>query len=312
MIFTTEQIKNILTTVDLNSKYLAAEILGTDILSEQDLKDLEFWGFDIKKIENSYPTFLQAYYWGKLSELIGDYNAGKINYNDFTQYLKKGQYQPLTNLEKYSLEAAKNRTYRHITGLGEGMKNDFQNILTQTELERREEYEKVIKKELEKGVADRKSLNQIVSELGHKSSDWDRNWGRIVDTEMNNIFQEGRAAQIKQKESKDALVYKDVYPEACRHCIKAYLTNGLGSKPKVFKLSELEANGTNIGKKVIDWKPVIHSTHPHCRCTLHKVIKGQEWNEETKQFEFPKNRKRKDYGVKAKIIVHVGNKKFEV
>jgi hypothetical protein len=75
----------------------------------------------------------------------------------------------------------------------------------------------------------------------------------------------------------------------CRHCIKAYLTNGIGSQPKIFKLSTLEANGTNVGKKVNDWLPVVGGMHPYCRCNLHKLLSGQEWDEEKKEFRFPEN-----------------------
>lgn len=194
---------------------MAAGILGIDILSDQDKTDLENWGFDLKVIESDFPSFYQAFYWGKLSELITDYNAKKIEYSDFKMHLERGQYLPMTKVETYALNVAKHRTYSHITGLGEGIKKDIQNTIAQTELGRRDTYEKIIAGELEKGVEDRKSIKRIISEIGHKTGDWDRNIGRIVDTEMNNIFQEGRAQAIRDKEGADAKVYKDVYPGAC-------------------------------------------------------------------------------------------------
>lgn len=314
MLFTTQQIQNILQTVDMNTKFMAAKVLGQDILTDQDKKDLKSWGFDLKEIQNKYPSFLQSYHWGMLSQLLGDAHAKKITYNQFQDYLERGQYQPLTDIEKYAYEHAKKRTYGHIRNLGEGMKRDIANSIHKTEQEKRADYEKVIKEELEKGVVDRKSLQEIVSDLGHRTEDWGRNFGRIVDTEMNNIFQEGRAQQIKKQDGNDARVYKDVYPGACRHCISSYTTSGVGSKPRIFKLEELQANGSNVGKKVADWKPVIESHHPHCRCTLHKVIKGQVWNDETQSFEFPEIDKenKKDYNVKSKVRVTIGDKVYEV
>ena len=85
-----------------------------------------------------------------------------------------------------------------------------------------------------------------------------------METELNNVWQLGRAQTIEERQGKEALVFKDVFAGGCRSCIKLYTTDGIGSKPRVFKLSELQANGDNIGKKQTDWLPVIGSTHPHC------------------------------------------------
>jgi len=313
MIFNTDQIQHILSTVDLNFKFLAAEILGIDVLSEQDKSDLQLHGFDLKVIESSHPNFLQAYHWGKLSQLIGEINAKNLDYENFSLYLRHGQYIPLSPWEEFNLSAAKRRTYSHITGLGEGIKKDITNQIGRTEQERRVEYEKIIKEELEDGAFKRKSLTSIVSELGHKTEDWERNFGRIVDTEMNNIFQEGRAAQIKQKFGDSAKVYKDVFEKACRHCLNAYLTNGVGSQPRIFDLKELENNGDNIGLKVADWKPVLGGMHPFCRCQLFSLLPGQTWDNEKQRFMYKKSDEpKKDFGVKAKIKVTVGKKYFEV
>lgn len=61
---------------------------------------------------------------------------------------------------------------------------------------------------------------------------------------------------------------KLVWSGNCKHCVRLYLTSGIGSEPKIFKLSELIANGSNIGKKVADWKPTLDPIHPYCRCNL--------------------------------------------
>jgi hypothetical protein len=172
-------------------------------------------------------------------------------------------------------------------------------------------YEAVVKDEIERGVLERKSLGSIVSELGHRTENWAHDWGRIVDTEMNNIFQQGRAEVFEKEDGPDVLVYKQVYPGACRHCISKYLTNGIGSKPKVFKLSDLIANGTNIGRKVINWLATITGLHPFCRCHLNKVPKGYVWDEEKEMFNIPKDFKRK-IDRKSKIIINVGDKVLEV
>ena len=74
------------------------------------------------------------------------------------------------------------------------------------------------------------------------------------------------------------------------------------SKPIIFKLSELKANGTNVGRKVADYLPVVGSLHPRCRCTLNKFQDGYVWNESKRVFEAPKGYKQRyDYDISIKI-----------
>jgi len=140
--------------------------------------------------------------------------------------------------------------------------------------------------------------------------------GRIVDTEMNNIFQRGRAVQIaEQNKGKDPLVYKDVYEGACRHCIHLYLTRGLGSEPRVFKLSQLIANGTNIGRKVRDWLGTISGVHPWCRCNLRIKEEYTKWDKIKKQFVYDEEELKKEeerLGIRGTVKIIVGEKVFEI
>jgi hypothetical protein len=58
----------------------------------------------------------------------------------------------------------------------------------------------------------------------------------------------------------------------CKKCHGLYLN--VNGTPKVFKMSELIANGSNYGKKAADWKPCLTSLHPNCRCLLSEVSPG--------------------------------------
>ena len=98
---------------------------------------------------------------------------------------------------------------------------------------------------------------------------------------------------------------------ACRHCIRLYLTQGMGSQPKIYTLKQFLENGSNIGRKVDDWKAVLESTHPWCRCNLQYVPEGTIWNEEKKMFVYPEKYERK-IERKSKVIITVGTKRFEV
>ena len=311
MLFTLDQIQQITGIIDFHSSYLIFQVLGKESLSPFDKITLEQNGIDIASLVDKFPPYWQSYIFGRLTAQLNNYQAGKIEYNDFLKYIQRGQYIPLSNTEKQSYEIARQKSYGHIKGLGDKIKSQVNDIITEEVYRTREDYEKIIGDEIKRGVADRKSIQSIVSEIGHRTGEWNRDWGRIVETEMQDIFNRGRAEQIKNDKGSDVLVYKEVYPKACRHCIRLYLTNGVGSQPKLFSLQELEANGTNIGLKVNDWKPTISPCHPHCRCDLNYLPKDYVWDEEKKRFDVPKNYTPK-VARTSKVKITVGDKVFEV
>jgi hypothetical protein len=67
---------------------------------------------------------------------------------------------------------------------------------------------------------------------------------------------------------RNTIVFKKVVNDdsLCQWCRKFYLLPD--GTPRLFRLEELQANGSNYGKKKTDWKPVLGKTHPRCRCQL--------------------------------------------
>jgi hypothetical protein len=311
MLFTIQQIQEITGIIDFHSSYLIFQVLGKDSLSEFDKYTLEQSGIDVGKLVEKFPPYWQGYMFGRLTGQLNNYQSGQIDYSDFLKYIKTGQYFPLTRREKEEYEIAKQKSYGHIKGLGDRIKNNVNDIITEESIKRRQEYEKVIKDEIQRGVVERKSIQSVISEIGHKTGEWNRDWGRIVDTEMQSIFNKGRSEQIRKDKGDDALVYKETYPGACRWCIKLHLTNGIGSQPRLFTIPQLESNGDNIGKKVNDWKPTVYVVHPFCRCHLTYLPKGYVWDEEKKSFDVPKEYKQKIERV-SKVEMKVGDKTFYI
>ena len=311
MLFTLDQIQQITGIIDFHSSYLIFQVLGKESLSPFDKITLEQNGIDIASLVDKFPPYWQSYIFGRLTAQLNNYQAGKIEYNDFLKYIQRGQYTPLSNTEKQSYEIARQKSYGHIKGLGDRMKSQVNDIITEETYRTREEYEKIISDEIKRGVAEKKSIQSIVSEIGHRAGEWNRDWGRIVETEMQDIFNRGRAEQIKNDKGSDVLVYKETFQNACRHCIRLHLTNGIGSKPILFTLPQLEANGDNIGKKVSDWKPTVSVVHPFCRCHLTYLPKDYVWDEEKKRFDVPKNYVPK-VARASKVKITVGDKVFEV
>ncbi|MDH3382342.1 MAG: hypothetical protein OEL54_06520 [Flavobacteriaceae bacterium] len=310
MIFTSQQIQELLSIVDYHSSFTVANLLGKEALGDYDKFILNKHGIDVDKLRGETETsFYEMFMWGRLSAQLSNQQASQVEYEDFKKYIQRGQYIPLTKNEQQRYDISKQRSYSHLKGLGDKKKLNVNGIIIEQDLKSRKFYEKVVSEEISRGEFDRKSLTSIVSEISHKTGDWNRDWGRIVETESNNIFLQGVSETIKRDKGEDATVFKDVFAGACRFCIKFYLTDGIGSQPKLFKINELEGNGTNVGKKQADWLPVIESVHPFCRCTLRSLPNGYKWDEEKGQFSIQQIDDLK-YKRTAKIKVVVGDKEF--
>lgn len=317
MLFTEKDIKQILGIIDTAVAKMVAETLGKDYLTQADLTILKNRGVDLVKLIPKFPSHYQAFLFGRVSAAIGTQASRSMSYTDFEKFLANmGLFAPTTReMAFYSIAAKK--TYTHIKGLGERLKNDVRASIDAEEINylaaqeaARQKGEEVLAKEIADGTLEKRTVQKITSNIANQMNDWQRDWGRIVETECQDVYNMGQA-QYMMTLAPDPLVYFDVFPGACKHCIRLFLTNGVGSKPRVFKLSTLLANGTNYGVKVRDWKATIHPVHPFCRCDLRYLPQGYEWNEETGRFEPPKDYK-PQVERKSKVKITIGNKEYLV
>ena len=315
MLFNEGDIKKILGVVDLSTAKLVAQVLGKDFLSKEDLDLLHRHGVDLAKLIPRFPPHLQAFLFGRVSSALGVKPTSLITYSEFLKFLPKmGQFMPSTAEMAFYAVAAK-KTYNHIKGLGDRIKSQVRNEVSSEEMSYlqakalADTHEK-IRKEILEGTFEKRSCSKISSKIAEQMQDWGRDWTRIVETECQDVFNLGRA-QIMMEDGKNPLVYFDVFPGACKHCIRLYLTNGVGSQPRLFRLSELLANGNNYGLKTKDWKPTIHPVHPFCRCELRELPEGYVWNEEAGQFEAPKDYTPK-VPRKSKVKITFGDRTYVV
>jgi len=303
--FSPTEIREILDTIHHHYTLMIGTSLGTEVLTDEYKFLLQGYGVNIEALELEYPPYMRMFLLGRLTSILKDNQVKQLTQQDFKKYIDRGQFIPLSQRERTEYNISREMTYGHLRGLANKVVDNTRNkILEQNKMQ-------LIQTTISEGVKDRKSIQSIVSDLGHRTGEWDRDWKRIVVTEMNNIFQQGRASMMQSKYGEECLCWKNVFPLACRHCIKLYLTHGIGSAPRIFKLSDLIANGNNIGKKVDGWLPVLGSVHPHCRCQINTYFRGQQWNESTNQFEYTGERERKVIRT-SKIRVVVGDKTFFV
>jgi hypothetical protein len=190
---------------------------------------------------------------------------------------------PLSQEERAARDFARHRAAQHITGLGDTFAGDFSTRTLEADRAQRRRYEELIREKVSTSIEKRQSWRKIASEIGEETEDWSRNLKRIAATESHTAMQEGIAAGIAKREKKppeEVWVAKQPAPDACVDCVRLHLTGGQGSPPRIFKLSDLEGNGTNIGKKRASWNAVVGATHPWCGCDLIHVPEGWEFDED--------------------------------
>jgi len=287
-VLTIQQISSLLELLDKQNLIFISSKLGVDYLTEQEIHTLQMYGinpYHLYKETNDIAKM--SFHFGMISDAINEIDAKKIDYNDLVKYFNEGYHIPLTVVEKNTIESIKKQYLGDIKANNGKVFQDINNIIGKHEKNNRNAYESVIRNEVEKGILAKKTSQEIARELARKTGDWSRNFKRIVDFISHTAYDEGRAAMIQDKYGNDSLVYKQVYQGACKYCVKAYLTGDIGSEPRVFKLSTLKANGTNIGRKPDEYKPVIGSTHPNCRCQLMIYNPSLLWDNKTKGFNLP-------------------------
>lgn len=282
MNLTPQQTNELLEIIDKNQAIFTAQSYGVEYLSNYDRWILEKNGISLEDLyQITKDTVFTSFHFGLLADSLASLDQVKnIDFKDVQQYIRQGKYIPLTNYEKDVISRIKQQSLTSLRSIKGRIFQDAYGIITS-----RKDQENFIIDQIEGGVENKKTTRQVANDIARKVGDWSRDFDRIVQYTSQTAYEQGKAAAIARKNGSEAKVYKTVYPGACKHCIKHYLTNGIGSEPIIYKLSELIANGNNIGKKVDEWLPTIDALHPFCRCTLHHLDDGYEWKKEEKRYK---------------------------
>lgn len=229
--------------------------------------------------ENAPDMIKNAFVLGKIMKMMSDKELSNLS---FEQLKDRARKMSLSPVEQSSLDYARNNAARYVTGLGNKIKDQItgqiNNANAQSILEvvQRE----IIKDKVEQSILKQQIRSKLASELGHALNDWKRDWMRVANTETWNAKLHGEVMTILRGEAiysntkgGDTLVFRRPAPGACSHCKRLYLKRD-GVTPKVFKLRDLISNGTNVGKKVNEWQPIVGTTHPHCRCPIAVLPEG--------------------------------------
>ena len=136
MLFTEDEIKKILTNIDLAVVKMVAQVLGKDYLTTEDLALLKKKGVDLVKLIPKFPSHYQAFLFGRVSAAVGTKATAQMTYSEFTAFLSKmGLFEP-TAREMAFYKVAANKTYTHIKGFADRIKNDVRASISADLIER--------------------------------------------------------------------------------------------------------------------------------------------------------------------------------
>lgn len=181
---------------------------------------------------------------------------------------------PLTPVERAQADAAARHAGEYLTGLGDRVSGRIMGAITGLEGGlTKEEVQAVVASSTERNRIKRESISKLKSDLGAQVGEWRRDWLRVATTESNNAIQNGLADSL-EAEHGDPRVSKLPRPDACPKCMELYTDGGT---PKIFRLSQLRANGSNVGRKQAAWKPTLEAIHPWCACVLVRIPDGFRW-----------------------------------
>jgi hypothetical protein len=200
--------------------------------------------------------------------------ARKMTADQFVTHLERTRPQ-LNAVERQAMAFARFNAGEHIRGMGDRFALEVGTLIRNADAEQRRRYLGTVQRELERNIDRRGTWRELASEIGHATKDWSRDMQRVAATEKQSAMQEGTAREMaKGRDPAQIRVAKIPAPDACSDCIRLHLTAGQGSAPRIFKLSELQSNGTNVGRKRANWKAGVGPVHPWCGCELQEVPPG--------------------------------------
>lgn len=257
MLLTVEQLNRIKQTISDYHNAFIVSWYGQTVLPKETVDRLRALGL----VVNTRVTATDAYLYGMLLQRLNTPEAAKMSFAQFEAYVRKNPI-PLSPVEEQAVNIAAARGAQYVVGLGNTVAQDTGRVAIEADAELRRVMKQAIRTTTAQGIAQRQSVKDIKSNLGHLTQDWTRDLDRIAATETSLAMNEGLAAQVRKDEGDDAEVSVLSRRGCCPECEKAY--KGIDGAPIIFKLDDLEKNGTNYKKKKADKQAVVPPYHPNC------------------------------------------------
>lgn len=272
-----DEVNKILEILDKQLLFFIGRTVGGHLLTDQEKDLLKRNGIDVKKLMSQSNDLVSLnFHLGMLSDILSNEQLKNITYDQLSKYISQGKHIPLSAKERAVIQSIQMQSLADIRAARGRIFQDINNIVSGQLSSVRANQEEFVRKEIIEGIEGRKSRREIAAGIARKTGDWSRNFNKSVQYISHTAFNEGRGSLIERRNGSRARVYFQVQPDACESCKKLYLHPD--GEPIVFTLSELQANGTNIGRKQKDWKPTVGALHVNCRCLITEFLEGSKWD----------------------------------
>jgi hypothetical protein len=184
---------------------------------------------------------------------------------------------PTRSIQDFTIKHIQESAGALIDKFADGLSQDIGSVLNRHILNYSKQLRDTTKEELTEGFLKEKTVGEMVQSLRDKTRDYYKNFNRIITTELSRAQNLGAMDAIltnnKNKSQDEIYVYvSGSHRRRCKKCAELYYHPD--GSPRVFKMSELLANGTNYGKKQADWDAVIPPLHPNCTDILLELPAG--------------------------------------
>ena len=184
----------------------------------------------------------------------------------------------LSVASRAAVQLARQTAGLHAQGLGNRMADALLSDINVEDAALRTSMLDVIQDEVAKNRLLNETVGKLAGRLAERTGDYARDWRRLAATETMNVEEHGIADVVEADFGKDARVAKIPNDDACKSCVAAYLDER--GRPRIYSMSTLRANGSNVGRKARDYLPTVDPLHPWCHCRMISVPHGFAFNKE--------------------------------
>lgn len=271
MLLEQQTLSSIDQVVERNFLDFMISIVGYDILSEEDKQRANILGL----VEINRPLITSLYLIAR--SRASDANKRSVNLRDLIAAANLSSIVPITSdTQAYSLEHAKREMYEALLNA----KEDLKKRIRQAVLHVNDTHHKM--EVANKNPSREESTQRLAQMITTLLSTVNSSFVRAATVSFTNLVNNAVMDQAQTTNSilgvkaDQIRVYKVVKNDGrlCSWCSSFYQDKN--GNPKIYTLAELAANGTNDGEPKSNWKPVIGSTHPRCRCQLHFLLPGEK------------------------------------
>lgn len=267
MLLTDAQIQQIHQIIEDHHTAFIINSVDPSVVSKEVLDDLASKGL----VNTDVQSVQDAYLYGQVLAAANNPDVANMSLDEFKAWIRKNPV-PLTPMEQQAVTMAQQQAAQYITGLGNRVKIQTGQLLIEADTGLRRRMRDTIRNKVAANIASRETVKQLKSDIGWATKDWTRDLERISVTEKHNAMEQGQADLYAKRFGSDVRVAKIAHPDCCAHCHRIYV--GPDGAPRIFRLADLEANGTNVGRRSSEWRPIVGPTHPNCICNLIRVPIG--------------------------------------